>query len=353
MLSSKQSRRSFIATSAAALAALPVAGIAKSEMNLKLKPSGKRLAIASRNGLKAVELAVKQITEGISPLDAAIAGVGLVEADPNDISVGYGGLPNEDGIVELDAAVMHGPTHNAGAVAAIRDIKHPAQVARLVMNQTDHVLLVGEGARRFALANGFPAENLLTERARKTWLYWKQTMSKSDNWLPPLPEEVDEDIRTMIDRITGTIHLSASNGSGEISCITTTSGLFFKIPGRVGDSPIIGAGLYVDNEIGSCGSTGRGEVNLRNLSCHLGVELMRQGMHPKDAGMEVLRRILHTVRLPHLFKSDGRPDFNLEFYLQNVKGEYAGVALWGPSGYAVADDSSARIEDCEFLYRWD
>lgn len=327
-------------------------------------------AIASHNGLKATRLACERMLQGADPLDAAVAGVTVVEDDPNDTSVGYGGIPNEDGVVELDAAVMHGPTHRAGAVAALRNIRHAAAVASLVMRSTDHVLLVGEGALRFARAHGFPEENLLTEKARKIWLYWKQTHSDKDDWLPPPEGDVDPDVakffklhpeppasesetRSQIGRFrrpTGTVHLAAMNAAGDISCTTSTSGLAFKIAGRAGDSPVIGAGLYVDNEIGSCGSTGRGEANLQNLSSYAAVELMRQGLSPQDAGLEVLRRIARRTE-KRLLDSDGRPSFDLKFYLFAKDGTHAGVSMWGPADFAVTDENGTRLEKCESLYQ--
>lgn len=327
-------------------------------------------AISSHNGLEATKVAYERMLQGADPLDAAVAGVTLVEDDPNDTSVGYGGIPNEDGVVELDAAVMHGPTHRAGAVAALRNVRHAAAVARLVMQSTDHVLLVGEGALRFANVHGFEEENLLTEKARKIWLYWKQTHSDKDDWLPPAEGEIDPDVakffkldrkppasesetRSQIrrfERPTGTIHLAARNAAADISCVTTTSGLAFKIPGRVGDSPIIGAGLYVENEIGSCGSTGRGEANLQNLSSHAAVELMRQGLSPQEAGLELLRRIArHTEK--RLLDGEGRPDFDLKFYLLAKDGTHAGVSMWGPADFAVTDENGTRLEKCASLYQ--
>lgn len=324
--------------------------------------------IASANGLEAVRLACEKILAGSDPLDAVVAGVSLVEDDPADLTVGYGGLPNENGVVELDAAVMHGPTHRAGAVAGLRNVRHAAQVAQLVMRQTKHALLVGDGALAFARAQGFPEENLLSETARKIWLYWKQTNSQRDDWLPPQVEELDPAVREFfkltlddgpaaayarseaIDRPTGTIHCAGMNASGDISCVTTTSGLAFKIPGRVGDTPVIGAGLYVDNDIGSCGSTGRGEENLRNCSSHAAVELMRQGRSPAEAGLMVLERIVKNVREPWLLGTDGRPNFGLKLYLLSKSGDYAGVSLWGPTKFAVADEWGARLEDCEYLF---
>src|SRR5215475_12522926 len=265
-------------------------------------PGGDRpVAIASTNGLKAVELAVQRMKAGADPLDAAIAGVNLVEDDPNVMSVGYGGIPNEEGVVQLDASVMHGPTSRAGAVAALEGVKNPTKVAKLVMETTDHVLLVGAGARRFADVNGFAHENLLTDKARKVWLYWKQNLSPIDKWLEPEPGKLDPDVRDFIreygsdmfrdPRSHGTVHVSAVDAKGQIAGCTSTSGLFFKMPGRVGDSPIIGAGCFTDNAVGSAGSTGRGEANILVAGGHTAVEMMRQGKHPKDACVEVLRRI--------------------------------------------------------------
>ena len=344
------------------------------------------LVISSENGLDATRIAYQKLKAGADTLDAVIAGVTVVENDPDETSVGYGGLPNEEGVVELDAAVMHGPTHRAGAVAALRNIKNPAQVARLVMERSDHVLLVGEGALRFAKAHGFPEENLLTEKARKIWLYWKETNSPRDDWLPPPADQIDPDVARFFKlsdahrtpgetseaarqkksrgrsskkvargakfvRPTGTIHCAALNAGGDLSCTTTTSGLAFKIPGRVGDSPIIGAGLYCDNEVGSCGSTGRGEANLQNLSSMLGVELMRQGASPREAGLEVLKRIVAHTREKRLLDKKGRPDFGLKFYLLNKKGDYAGVSMWGPAQFAVTDRKGSRLEECAHLYK--
>ena len=325
------------------------------------------VVISSANGLAATAKAYKMVEAGKDPLDAVVAGVALVEADPKDTSVGYGGVPNEEGVVELDAAVMHGPSHRAGAVGALRNIKHPAQVALKVMQLTDHVLLVGEGALQFARALGFPQENLLTERARRIWLHWKLNHSKDDDWLAPPSKEDDPETAAFFEqhrvpvmvagkrryqfrRPTGTIHCSAINANGDISCTTTTSGLAFKIPGRVGDSPIIGAGLYVDNQIGSCGSTGRGEANLQNLCSFAAVELMRGGMSPRDAGLEICRRVAQHTKRPDLLDDQGRPNFGLKFYLLDKTGRHAGVTLWGPSKYAVTDVQGSRLEECAYLY---
>jgi N4-(beta-N-acetylglucosaminyl)-L-asparaginase len=306
--------------------------------------------ISSANGLEATRAAYERIVAGGDPLDAVIAGVNIVEDDPNDMTVGYGGLPNEDGVVELDAAVMHGPTHRAGAVASLQGIKNPSKVARLVMEQTDHVLLVGEGALRFAKAHGFEVQNLLTERARKIWLYWKETHSHDDDWLPPPDMEVDPEVLNYFKRPTGTIHCAGINAAGNISCVTSTSGLAFKIPGRVGDSPILGAGLYVDNEVGSCGSTGRGEANLVNCSSFAAVELMRGGLSPGEAGLEVLRRVAKST-VPRLRDAQGRPNFNLKLYLLSKDGRHAGVSMWGPAKFSITDAAGTRHEACLALYQ--
>lgn len=306
--------------------------------------------IASSNGQSATRRAYELIVQGRDVLEACVAGVTLVEDDPNDLTVGYGGLPNEDGEVELDAAVMHGPTHKAGAVAALRRVRNPSQVALLVMKRTDHVLLVGDGALRFARAHGFAEQDLLTDKARKIWLHWRETRSDEDDWLPPPDAELDPDVRAFFHRPTGTIHCAGINADGDLACVTSTSGLAFKLPGRVGDSPIIGAGLYVDNEIGSCGSTGRGEANLQNLSSFAAVELMRQGRTPLEAGLEVLRRVAQHTE-PRLRDAQGRPKFQLKFYLLAKDGTHAGVCLWGPSDYAITDEQGTRLEKCVPLFQ--
>ena len=254
-------------------------------------------SIASSNGLEAVRKAVELLKKGEDPLDAVVAGVNIVEEDPNDMSVGYGGLPNEEGVVELDSSVMHGPTHNAGAVACLQNIKTPSKVAKLVMERTDHVLLVGEGALKFAKAHGFKEENLLTERARKEWLDWKENLSKKDFWFPP-PSEVNPEIESFLSH-NGTINCLAIDSKGNLAGVTTTSGFAYKIPGRVGDSPIIGAGLYVDNDIGAAGSTGRGEANILNCGSFTVVDFMRQGFSPDEACLGTLKRIAQkSKRLP-------------------------------------------------------
>jgi len=307
--------------------------------------------VSSANGLKTVEKAMELLRSGADPLDAAIEGVAIVEADPEDHTVGYGGIPNEEGVVELDAAVMHGPTHGGGAVASLRNIMHPAAVARLVMKRTDHCLLVGEGALKFARAHGIPEINLLTEEAREIWLHWKETNGKDSDWIAPPNDELSPAVRKFFGiREHGTIHCSALDTHGNLGCVTTTSGLFYKIPGRVGDSPILGAGLFLDNEVGSAGSTGRGEANLLNLSSHTIVEAMRRGLAPKDAVIEACKRIAATNRNPRLRDGKGRPNFQVKFYCVAKDGRYAGASLWAGAQMAVHDGESARLVDCAPLF---
>jgi N4-(beta-N-acetylglucosaminyl)-L-asparaginase len=352
METSVLSRRKFIVSSALLVAGAPFIAEAQPSTRRMTRAKGPfpLRVISSANGKEATRKVYRMLQDGADTLDAAISGVSMVEDDPKDNSVGLGGLPNEEGVVELDAAVMHGPTHRAGAVASLRNIRNPSHVARMVMKQSDHVLLVGEGALRFAKAHGFKEEELLTEKSRKIWLYWKQSLSKDDDWLPPPDLELDPDVARHFGRPTGTLHCAAINSAGDISCVTSTSGLAFKIPGRVGDSPIIGAGLYVDNEIGSCGSTGRGEANLQNLSCFAAVELMRNGMASKDAGIEILKRVAKHTTDTLLLREDGKPNFGLKFYLLAKGGAYAGVSMWGPAQFAVTDDRGTRLEDCAVLY---
>jgi N4-(beta-N-acetylglucosaminyl)-L-asparaginase len=341
-------RRGFLGTTAAAsLSTLAIGAAPK-------KPTGRKrpIVVASGNGLRAVAKTMELLMSGNDPLDAAIEGVAIVEADPKDHSVGYGGLPNEDGIVELDAAVMHGPTHGGGSVASIRNIMHPAAVARVVMQRTRHCLLVGDGALRFARAHGFPEVDLLTDESRRIWLHWKETHDAKDDWLPPPDEKVAAYVREFVaNRVTGTIHCSALDTHGDLGCTTTTSGLSWKIPGRVGDSPILGAGLYLDNEVGSAGSTGVGEANLLNLSSYLVVEGMRRGLHPKDAIMETCKRIATTsIRDPKRRRPDGKTSFNVSFYAVSTDGKFAGGSIYPGGKMAIHDGESARVVPCDPLF---
>jgi N4-(beta-N-acetylglucosaminyl)-L-asparaginase len=333
--------------------------------------SPKNISISSVNGLRAVTRAMEILKAGGDTLDAVVAGVNINEEDPEDNSVGYGGLPNEEGVVELDACVMHGPTRRAGSVASIRGIKTPSKIAKLVMEQTDHIMLAGEGALRFAKAYGFHEENLLTEKSRLAWLTWKRSLqdgNQHNNWndgldaprgkpsaaLDITPELLAWAREVAVNPPTGTINCLALNTKGEMSGVTTTSGLAWKIPGRVGDSPIIGAGLYVDQDVGAAGSTGRGEENIRVAGAHTIVENMRHGMTPKEAVLECLKRVARNY-------GDDRSrlgKFDIKFYALRKDGVYAGGSLWNGSErggklhrsqFAVCDGGKARLEDTHFL----
>jgi len=360
------SRRELLAAGAAALPLAACAGVAHATPLAAGRGRGPGAAggpvlVGSANALAGMRSAWPAVTGGAEPLDSALDVVAVVEADPEDHSVGLGGLPNERGVVQLDAACMDGPTHNSGAVAAIENVLHPARVARLVMERTDHCLLVGRGAYEFARMHGHPHVELLTDAARRKWLHWKETMSGVDDRFPPRePEgertgqrvEFAEDpdgallaldaARDPFDPWHGTVHCSALSAAGEVACTTTTSGLAFKVPGRVGDSPIVGAGLYCDQEVGSAGATGRGEAAVLANGSFAIVERMRAGATPLEAGMEVLERITRQVRRqarwqPQLVDERGRPAFGLKFYVLDLDGRWAGVSLRGGGSFAVAD----------------
>jgi N4-(beta-N-acetylglucosaminyl)-L-asparaginase len=328
---------------------------------------GKRpLIISSANGVHALDKGMDILKKGGDTLDAVVAAVTVVEDDPNDDSVGYGGLPNEEGEVELDASVMHGPTHRAGSVASVRRIKNVARLAKTVMERTNHVMLVGDGARRFAIEQGFEEMNLLTEHSRKIWLAWKA--SSSFNWRPGIDSpEWKEKIGALFDdtpedqallayaqRViahppTGTIPCMAVNEKGDISATTTTSGLAWKIPGRVGDSPIIGAGCCVDNEVGAAGSTGKGEENIKISGGHTLIEMMRQGKSPTDACLEALHRIAKN------YNNDKKKlgTFHIYFYALNKDGQHGAASLWSNgyekgkrAMYAVNDGAGTKLVEC-------
>jgi N4-(beta-N-acetylglucosaminyl)-L-asparaginase len=332
------------------------------------------IIICAHNGYAYVEAAYAFLKGGGDTLDAAIRVVKGPEDDPKDDSVGFGGLPNEEGVVELDSCCMHGPTRRAGAVGAVRNIKNVSMVAKAVMEHTGHVMLAGEGAERFAVAMGFPRENLLTERSRKVWQLWKETNSDRDWWGPgpadphwQAPAEQKPQSSLWRDRIqqlqqraanlgiepefqlaavrrvlfppTGTIHCSALNEKGEISGITTTSGLAFKLPGRVGDSPIIGAGCYTDQDVGSAGATGAGEENIKVAGAHTIVENMRHGMSPQEAGVDALKRIVRNYNgdMTKLRYVD------MTYYILRKDGAYAGVCLW--EGYSPGNPHQIAVHD--------
>jgi N4-(beta-N-acetylglucosaminyl)-L-asparaginase len=341
------SRRDFVgaASGLAAGAALGTWPRRSPEAPAIIVPSASRdAAIASANGLRAVELAGRLLAQGTDTLDAAVEGVKLQELDPEDTSVGYGGLPNEDGVVQLDASCMHGPTKRAGAVAALEGIKTPSLVAKYVLRYTDHILLVGEGAKRFALSYGFKEENLLTDKARELWLRWRANRSATDDWLDVPADE------QMAVRPTGTINCNVVNRKGEISSVTSTSGLAWKIPGRVGDSPLVGAGQYTDNEVGAAGSTGRGEANIKVCGAFLTVEFMRRGLKPTDACLETLKRVVAMTE-PRLLNEQGRPRFGLTFYALNKAGAFGAASLYAGERYAAWDGEEAALHDCAYLYQ--
>jgi len=355
------SRRDFVVTSTAGLAAAAAAPAFGQAPSVMTKKSVKPVVIASANGneyknggtMTGVEKAFSMMTSGTDVLESLIAGVNIVELDPKDTSVGYGGLPNAEGVVQLDSCCMHGPLKRAGGVAAIEGVRTPSLVAYKVMQETDHHLIVGKGAQEFARGMGFKIEDdLNTEESRKTWLEWKRRTDPL-HYLDPIKREAamrKVDLEMIAEgwinenHFYGTINCDGVNAKGEVCGVTTTSGLAWKIPGRVGDSPILGAGLYVDNEVGAAGSTGRGEANLYNLTSYLIVEHMRRGMHPKDAGIEALKRIKANTVEKRLLKANGDPNFNINFYVLSASGEYAGVTMYGGQNvnYAVCTEQGAK-----------
>jgi N4-(beta-N-acetylglucosaminyl)-L-asparaginase len=316
------------------------------------------------SGMTCVEKAFKLMMSGSDVLDAILAGVNIVELDPEDTSVGYGGLPNADGVVQLDASVMHGGFRRAGAVACLEGVRTPSLVAKKVMEVTDHHLLVGKDAQKFARKMGFKIErDLNTEKSRRLWLEWKQR-TDAEHYPDSEKKSAASDrasARMMAeglidpDHFYGTLNCNAVNARGVLAGATTTSGLAWKIPGRVGDSPILGAGLYVDGEIGAAGSTGRGEANLFSLCSFLIVEFLRQGKSPKDAGIEALKRVVANTVEKRLLDANGRPNFNVTYYVLNRKGEHAGVALYESSGkepvrYAVCGEDGPKRLPVEAMF---
>src|SRR5688572_19363704 len=279
------SRRRFLGTSTAAAAGLSLGRIPSvvPGTTTHFARATRPTVVASANGLRGVARAYEMLTKGTDPLDAVIAGVNIQELDPEDQSVGLGGLPNADGVVQLDASCMHGPTRRAGAVGCLEGIATPSLVAKAIMDYTDHIMMVGDDAKRFALEMGFKEQELLTESTRQLWLRWRARHNPNDNWL-----DYDEDVEIAF--TTGTINMNAVTTDGSIGSVTTTSGLGWKISGRVGDSPIIGAGQYCDNDVGAAGSTGRGEANIKVCGAFLTVEFMRQGMTPQQACLATLER---------------------------------------------------------------
>lgn len=315
------------------------------------------VVIASANGrrfknggdLTCVEKAFTEMMAGADVLDALIAGVNINELDAAETSVGYGSLPNEQGVLQLDASVMHGPTKRAGAVAALEGVRTPSRVAQAVM-ETPHHLLMGHGAQEFARAQGFEIEaDLNSENSRKIWQEWKRRVAQPGQSRERVMHEMVTEGLIDPQHIYGTINCNGINARGEIGGVTTTSGTAWKMPGRVGDSPIFGAGLYVDGEVGAAGSTGRGESNLFSVSSFLIVENMRRGMHPKDAALDAMRRVQQDTVESHLLNRRGLPNFGLNFYALNSRGEFAGVSMYPGGHFAVCTENGAEILPSEPL----
>ena len=365
----KVSRRKFVATGAAAGLSLTLPSTLGADAPAVItRSAAKPLVIASGNGNRyknggtqtAVEKTFSMITGGSDVLEAVVAGVNIVELDPLDTSVGYGGLPNAAGVVQLDSCVMHGPKKRAGGVAALEGIRTPSRVALAVSEQTDHHLLVGKGAQDFARGLGFTVEDdLNTEKSRQLWLEWKRRTDPL-HYLDPKSRSEAEDLvrRQMVaeglidgEHIYGTINCDAINAKGEICGVTTTSGLSWKIPGRVGDSPILGAGLYVDNDVGAAGSTGRGEANLYSCASFMIVENMRKGMHPRDAMVDACKRIAKNTIEKRLLNSRGLPKFDMSFYALDKQGRYGGVSFYDTGSYAICTENGAQTFRMDPIYK--
>jgi len=367
-MTDKINRREFMTTTAGAgilAASRPLA--ASSGPAVIVQSAYKPIIVSSANGHQfknggtktCVETAWEMMMRGDDLLDALIAGVNIVELDPLEDSVGFGGLPNAEGVVQLDSCCMHGPKKAAGGVGASENVKTPSRLAKAVMEHTQHVLIVGKDVTKFAKSEGFDlVDDLNTPNSRAKWEQWKKSVGKLQNIADP--DARDEAVRQVTldmvkaglineNHIHGTINCNGMNAKGDVCGVTTTSGMAWKIPGRLGDSPILGAGLYVDNEIGAAGSTGRGEANLYGLCSYLIVEEMRRGKSPKDAGMEACRRVKANTIDKKLLNGRGLPNFGLNFYILNKKGEYAGVALYGTAPFAVCDAKGPRLEKCEPL----
>ncbi len=395
-------RRGFFAVAAASAAAVtttathgaPGTGPAVLRGRRPLAPGDDHrgpCVIASGNGMKTVELAFDLLAKGRRPVECCVRGVKIVEDDPNDMSVGYGGLPNEDGVIQLDSACMDGPLHRAGAVGCIENIKNPASVALEVLRHTDHVMLVGEGATRFAVRMGFKEEDLNTEKSRKAWKRWRANLNPGDKWLdkdqiinfpepwrqsstldsgslpraprgragegaPPSLHPTGDDFNHIAldsfgnPHTYGTIHCSATNADQDVGCCTTTSGLSWKLPGRVGDSPLIGAGLYCDNAVGSAGATGRGESVIQTLGSFWIVEAMANGMSPTEACLAACKRIVDRTHEPRMFDDNKRPRFSVTFYAVRKDGAYGTASILKGGHAAVCVGEGAKRVRSEFLY---
>lgn len=329
-------RRDFIKTAAAGsiALALPSFGTKEGESNLDTSEQkvNKPIVISTWNfGVKANGAAWEILKNNGRALDAVEAGVKIPEGDPAERSVGYGGRPDRDGRVTLDACIMD-EFSNIGSVACLEHIKHPISVARAVMEKTPHVMLVGDGALQFALSQGFTKENLLVEASEKEWKEWLKTSQYK-----PIANIENHD----------TIGMIALDSHGNLSGACTTSGMAFKMHGRVGDSPIIGAGLYVDNEIGAATATGHGEEVIRIAGCHLVVELMRQGKSPQKACEEAVNRIVKLTNN----RNKNLKDIQVGFIALNKKGQYGSYCIQGGFNYAVNDNSGNKLIDADYFLK--
>jgi N4-(beta-N-acetylglucosaminyl)-L-asparaginase len=337
------SRRSFLGAAGAAVAGATLAPTPViAAPHVLRRALARPCAVASNNGLPGVAKAVAMMMQGADTLDAGVEGVKIQELDPNDQSVGYGGLPNAEGVVQLDASCMHGPTKRAGAVGALEEIKTPSEIVRLIMKYTNHIMLVGKDAQRFATSYGYKIEDLLTDKSREDWLHWRANMSSTDNYIDVPGSE------KMVKYTTGTCPMMLVNAAGDISSIVTTSGLAWKVPGRVGDSAIVGAGQYTDNEVGAAGSTGLGECNILAAGGFSVVDNMRRGMHPTDACLATLKRVMAMIPARWI-GPNGRPTFQLQYYAVTKGGVY-GAAAMTASPFAVCDEKGARSEQCAVLF---
>lgn len=322
-------RRKFIEKAAAAGALSLLPRIVLPDSKIPVPPEKKSLPVIIStwiHGLAANEQAMKTLLSGGSVVDAVEQGVMLTEADPNNHSVGIGGLPDRDGIVTLDACIMS-PNGQAGSVCYLQNIEHPISVARLVMEKTPHVILAGDGALQFALENGFTKTNLLTPESEKIWKEWL----KESEYAPKINWENHD-----------TIGLLAVDAKGDIAGACTTSGMAFKMHGRVGDSPIIGAGLFVDNEVGGATATGMGELVLRTLGSFLVVELMRSGMSPQKACKEAVMRIVK--------KDPANAKNQVGYIAVNKQGETGAYCLQPGFNYALFQDGTNKMIDATSYY---
>lgn len=329
-------RRNFLKKTALATAGLALTSFKDTnetiENKVDLKTVQKPIVLSTwRFGIEANAAAWEILSKNGRALDAVEAGVKIPEGDPNERSVGYGGRPDRDGKVTLDACIMD-EFSNIGSVACLEHIKHPISVARAVMEKTPHVMLVGKGALQFALSQGFKKENLLVEASEKEWKEWLKTSQYK-----PIANVENHD----------TIGMIALDANGNLSGACTTSGMAFKMHGRVGDSPIIGAGLYVDNEIGAATATGHGEEVIRITGCHLVVELMRQGLSPQKACEEAVMRIVKLTQN----RSKELKDIQVGFIALNKKGEYGSYCVQGGFNYAVYDTSGNRLIDANYFLK--